>query len=118
MGGVDEPVLTLGARIRALRRARGLTQDRLANSAGVSRSAVAQWESDRAGHSAGMLRRLAEVLGVSVGVLRDGWEGASSQAPLTPQETALLQLYRSCSPEDRSVLMHVAEKIAASSGLN
>ena len=78
----NEPVLTLGARIRALRRARGLTQDRLASSTGVSRSAVAQWESDRAGHSAGMLRRL----------------------------------YRGCSPEDRSVLMHVAEKIAASTG--
>ncbi len=109
----DEPVLTLGARIRALRRARGLTQDRLASSTGVSRSAVAQWESDRAGHSAGMLRRIAEVLGVSVGVLRNGWEGAAQQA-LTPQEIALLRLYRGCSPEDRSVLMHVAEKIAAS----
>ena len=109
----DEPVLTLGARIRALRRARGLTQDRLASSTGVSRSAVAQWESDRAGHSAGMLRRIAEVLGVSVGVLRNGWEGSTQQA-LTPQEIALLRLYRGCSPEDRSVLMHVAEKIAAS----
>ena len=112
----DEPVLTLGARIRALRRARGLTQDRLASSTGVSRSAVAQWESDRAGHSAGMLRRIAEVLGVSVGVLRNGWENSSQQAPLTPQEIALLRLYRGCSPEDRSVLMHVAEKIAASTG--
>ncbi len=111
----DEPVLTLGARIRALRRARGLTQDRLASSTGVSRSAVAQWESDRAGHSAGMLRRIAEVLGVSVGVLQKGWEGSAQQA-LTPQEIALLRLYRGCSPEDRSVLMHVAERIAASTG--
>ena len=111
---MEEPVLTLGARIRALRRARGLTQDRLADSTGVSRSAVAQWESDRAGHSAGMLRRVAEVLGVSVGMLRDGWDGVSTDAVLTPQETALLRLYRSCTDEDQSVLMHVAEKIAAS----
>ncbi len=111
----DRPGLTVGARIRTLRRARGLTQDRLADSTGVSRSAVAQWEGDRAGHSAGMLRRIAEALGVSVGLLRDGWDGDPGDAPLTPQETALLQLYRHCSPEDRSVLMHVAEKIAASS---
>ncbi len=111
---MHEPALTLGARIRALRRARGLTQDRLADSTGVSRSAVAQWESDRAGHSAGMLRRVAEVLGVSVGMLRDGWDGLATDAVLTPQETALLRLYRSCGNEDRSVLMHVAEKIAAS----
>ncbi len=111
----DNPAQTLGARIRMLRRARGLTQDRLADTTGVSRSAVAQWESDRAGHSAGMLRRIAEALGVSVGVLRDGWDGQPGEAPLTPQETALLTLYRNCSPADRSVLMHVAEKIAASS---
>ena len=115
--GVNGPALTLGARIRALRRARGLTQDRLASSTGVSRSAVAQWESDRAGHSAGMLRRIAVVLGVSVGALRDGWqEEHADETPLTPQEAALLRLYRTCSPEDQSVLMHVAEKIAASSG--
>ena len=75
---------------------------------------MAQWESDRAGHSAGMLRRVAEVLGVSVGMLRDGWDGVSTDAVLTPQETALLRLYRSCTDEDQSVLMHVAEKIAAS----
>lgn len=110
----EEAAPTLGARIRTLRRARGLTQDRLADSTGVSRSAVAQWESNRAGHSAGMLRRIAEVLGVSVSMLRDGWEGLASEAVLTPQESALLRLYRSCSGEDRSILMHVAEKIAAS----
>lgn len=111
---VEEGALSLGARIRTLRRARGLTQDRLANSTGVSRSAVAQWESDRAGHSAGMLRRVAEVLGVSVSMLRDGWDGLSQESILTPQEAMLLQLYRTCGEEDRSVLMHVAEKIAAS----
>lgn len=111
----EESAPTLGARIRTLRRARGLTQDRLADSTGVSRSAVAQWESDRAGHSAGMLRRVAEVLGVSVNMLRDGWEGLASEAVLTPQESALLRLYRKCGHEDRSILMHVAEKIAATS---
>lgn len=110
----DELTLSLGARIRTLRRARGLTQDRLANSTGVSRSAVAQWESDRAGHSAGMLRRVAEVLGVSVSMLRDGWDGVPGDTVLTPQEGTLLRLYRACGEADRSVLMHVAEKIAAS----
>lgn len=112
----DEAAPTLGARIRALRRARGLTQDRLASFTGVSRSAVAQWESDRTGHSAGMLRRIAEALGVSVGILRDGWDQPEEpRAALSPQETALLALYRRCSEQDQAVLMHVAEKIAASS---
>jgi len=108
---------TLGARIRVLRRARGLTQDRLASTTGVSRSAVAQWESDRSGHSAGMLRRIADALGVSVSMLRDGWDEGPANSMLTPQEQQLLSLYRSCSEEDRSVLLHVAEKIARSDGV-
>ena len=108
----DDQASSLGARIRTLRRARGLTQERLAHSTGVSRSAVAQWESNRAGHSAGMLLRLADVLGVSVGTLHYGWDGASSTA-LTAQELALICLYRSCSHEDRTLLMNVASKIAA-----
>ncbi|MBE7210619.1 MAG: helix-turn-helix domain-containing protein [Gluconacetobacter diazotrophicus] len=115
----DEAAATLGARIRAFRRARGLTQDRLASFTGVSRSAVAQWESDRTGHSAGMLRRIAEALGVSVGMLRDGWDAVEDpRSLLTPQESALLALYRRCSDPDQAVLMHVAEKIAASSRLD
>ena len=114
----DDAAGTLGTRIRILRRARGLTQDRPASFTGVSRSAVAQWESDRAGHSAGMLRRIAEALGVSVGMLRDGWEVPEEpRTMLTPQESALLSLYRRCSEQDQAVLMHVAEKVAASSRL-
>lgn len=114
----DKPPLTLGARIRALRRARGLTQDRLANSTGVSRSAVAQWESDRAGHSTGMLRRLADVLGVSVSTLNDGWDTAAMDTVLSSHELALIHLYRSCNEEDRAVLMQVASKIAASTRID
>ena len=109
----DDQALSLGARIRTLRRARGLTQDRLARSTGVSRSAVAQWESNRAGHSAGMLRRLADVLGVSVSTLHDGWDGSNGTV-LTAHELALIRLYRTCTDEDRTLLMHVAGKIAAS----
>jgi transcriptional regulator with XRE-family HTH domain len=111
----DAASLTLGARIRTLRRARGLTQDRLAQSTGVSRSAVAQWESDRAGYSSGMLGRIAEVLGVSVAMLRDGWDGIASDSILSSDEMTLLRLFRDCDGEDRAVILQLAQRIAASS---
>ena len=107
------PALTIGSRIRTLRRARGLTQDTLAVSTGVSRSAVAQWETGRAGQMGGKLRRIAEALGVSVSMLKEGWEGLATDSVLSAEEMSLLRLFRRCPPEDRTVLMHVAQKLAA-----
>ena len=112
----SSPAVTIGGRIRTLRRARGLTQDTLAHSTGVSRSAVAQWETGRAGQMAGKLRRIAEALGVSVSMLKEGWEGLATDSVLSAEEMSLLRLFRRCPAEDRMVLMHVAQKLAANPG--
>ncbi|MCQ8241107.1 helix-turn-helix domain-containing protein [Acetobacteraceae bacterium KSS12] len=91
-----------------------MTQARLARFTGVSRSAVAQWESDRAGYSSGMLGRIAEVLGVSVAMLREGWGGLASDSILSADEMTLLSLFRQCEPSDRAVLLQLARRIAGS----
>ncbi|TLU74035.1 helix-turn-helix domain-containing protein [Lichenicoccus roseus] len=109
--------LAIGSRIRILRRARGLTQDTLAMSTGVSRSAVAQWETGRAGQMGSKLRRIAEALGVSVSMLKEGWEGLATDSVLSSEEMTLLRLFRACSTEDRGVLMHVAQKLSTGPGL-
>ncbi len=96
-------------RIRALRRARGLTQDDLANACGVSRSAVAQWETDRAGQLRGNITRIAEALGASIEHLL---QGAGSAASATGDELAMLRLYNACDPEDRAFLLRTAHKLA------
>ena len=100
---------TVGARIRALRQARGLTQDGLAAACGVSRSAVAQWETDRAGQLRGNISRIAEALDASVEHLL---HGATPMDPATGDELAMLRLYRSCDPEDRAFLLRTAHKLA------
>src|SRR5581483_3037042 len=64
-GAMSDPV-QIGERIRAARQARGMTQEQLADEVGVSRSAVAQWETGRAGQLTGNLSRIAEVLGVGI----------------------------------------------------
>lgn len=109
-GHDDEPV---GARIRAARQERGLTQAGLGAAVGVSRSAVAQWETERAGQVRGNLTRIAAVLGVSVEHLLNGATAAARQAgPENATELALLRLYRACTEDDRAFLLRTATRLA------
>ena len=62
----------IGQRIQAARRERGLTQDALAAAVGVSRSAVAQWETGRSGQLTTHLAAIARALGVGVEFLMQG----------------------------------------------
>ena len=57
-------LITYGDRIRHARMARGLTQEDLAAAMGVTRSAVAQWETDRNRVTPRLLPRLHAVLDV------------------------------------------------------
>jgi len=103
---------SVGMRIRTLRRDRGLSQDDLAVATGVSRSAVAQWETDRAGQVRGNLTKIADVLGIGVEVLLHGVASRSDAEATRGDELALLRLYRECDPEDRAFLLRTARKLA------
>ncbi len=111
----DRPPLPAGAgaRIRASRQAVGLTQDGLARAVGVSRSAVAQWETDRAGQVGGNLARIAQVLGVAVEYLLTGATPADG-GPTAENgtELALLRLYRACADADKALLLRTARRLA------
>ncbi len=100
---------TVGARIRALRLDRGMTQDQLAVACDVSRSAVAQWETDRAGQLRGNITRIADALATTVEHIL---QGERPSAQITGDELALLRLYRQCEPEDKSFLVRTARKLA------
>jgi transcriptional regulator with XRE-family HTH domain len=101
---------TVGARIRAFRQALGLTQDQLASACGVSRSAVAQWETDRAGQLRGNISLVAEALQISVEQLL---HGERLERGMTGDEMALLRLYRASDPEGRALLLRTARKLAS-----
>ncbi|PQV51847.1 LexA family transcriptional regulator [Paraburkholderia sp. BL21I4N1] len=58
--------MSLGSRIRAKRKAKGLTLQQLGDVFGISRSSVSEWESDRSAPANDKLVRLAEVLSTSV----------------------------------------------------
>lgn len=92
------PGLDLGRRIRLLREMAGLSQLQLAQKVGISRSAVAFWETGRAGHVGKHLGALAKVLGVEPEVLLTGMAVKDIPAVLTPDEDTLLQMYRQLDP--------------------
>jgi transcriptional regulator with XRE-family HTH domain len=100
-------------RIREIRRSLGMTQDELARRVGVSRSAIAQWETDRTGQVRANLARVAAVLGVSVGYLLTGDSDPGVVHVETADERALLSLYRQIREPGRAELLRNARRIAA-----
>jgi transcriptional regulator with XRE-family HTH domain len=105
----------IGLRIRDVRRERGWTQDQLANAVGVSRSAVAQWETGRAGQVTTNLTRIADVLDVGVEYIMYGEDKRVVAEARLGDEMALLRLYRECSAEDRQLLLRTARRLVAGS---
>lgn len=101
------PSESVGARIRALRLAANMTQDEFAAKLNVSRSAIAQWETDRAGQVRENMERIAKVLNTSLGYLVSGETGS-----LTGDELALMRFYRACSTDDRRLLVLTAKRLA------
>ncbi len=102
----------IGERIRVARNARSWTQDQLAAAVGVSRSAVAQWETGRAGQITGNLTRIAAVLDIPVEELMFGSEKGTLSQTGSGDELAMLRLYRACTPEDRQMLLRTARRLA------
>lgn len=76
----ERGVCALGSRLKALRRARGLTLDALAAGSGVSRAMISRVERGEASPTAALLGRLCATLGVSLSgfFALDGPSGAAS----------------------------------------
>jgi transcriptional regulator with XRE-family HTH domain len=104
----------IGARIRTVREEQEWTQDQLAEAVGVSRSAVAQWETGRAGQVTTNLTRVATALGVGVEYLMYGRDKHAPGQAARGDELALLRLYRECPAEDRQLLLRTARRLARS----
>ncbi len=102
----------IGQRIANIRREAGLTQQDLAETVGVSRSAVAQWETGRAGQLIPNLTAIAQALGVGIETLTHGEEKRAPALAASGDELAMLRLYRACRAEDRQILLRTARRLA------
>lgn len=94
---------TFGDRLRAFRKAAGLTQEHIALELGISKSAVSQWELNATQPDLASLIVLRDLLGVSLDELIGGKKSEGSEfTMLTPQEKQLLQWFRKLSPSKRA----------------
>ena len=75
---------TLGKRIMAERKKLGLTQDKLAETLGVTAQAVSKWENDQSCPDITMLPRLSALFGITVDELL-------GVAKTEPPQTAVLE---------------------------
>lgn len=76
---------TLGKRIGALRREKGLKQDELAEKLGISPQAVSKWETDQTCPDISLLPTLAKILGVSVDELLLGKQESTPAVRMLPE---------------------------------
>jgi transcriptional regulator with XRE-family HTH domain len=76
---------TIGKRISALRREKGLKQEDIAQALDVSSQAVSKWENDQSCPDISLLPKLAKLLGVSVDTLLSG-EEEKPAAELVPEQ--------------------------------
>ena len=76
---------TLGKRIGALRREKGLKQDELAEKLGISPQAVSKWETDQTCPDISLLPQLAKLLGVSVDELLSGKQESTPAVRMLPE---------------------------------
>lgn len=72
---------TIGSRISKFRKAKGMTQEELANIMGVSSQAVSKWENDASCPDISLLPQLCKTLGVSTDELLTGKKSEVKMIP-------------------------------------
>lgn len=88
--------MTIGEKILSLRKARGWSQEELADKIGVSRQAVSRWEADSAKPDADKIIAICDLFGVSADyLLREKYEG--QHAVVETQQSALGKALRAMS---------------------
>ena len=80
--------MELGAKLKEIRRGRGVTLQQIADQTGLSKSFVSQIETGAANPSIASLKKITDVLGVPLGALFTNGENGSSEAPSAPNGVA------------------------------
>lgn len=90
----------LSQQLLALRKAKGLTQEALANQLGITSQAISKWENEQKCPDIALLPRLAEIYDISIGELFGEDAPAIVSAPLIPGNQAV----QKAAPRGRSIM--------------
>ncbi|AKR47798.1 transcriptional regulator [Acetobacter pasteurianus] len=95
---VISPGIDLGQRIKILRKSAGLTQQQVADALGVSRPAIAFWETGREGSARKHIPKLAALFNVDPEIFLTGYVQEDIELVITPDEHDVIRLYRMLDP--------------------
>lgn len=105
-------IRAVGRRLASARRARGYTQEALAEALGIEPVTLSRLETGDRAVSLSTLGRVAEVLHVALGDLVD--ESQPLPEPEHgPEEAELLRLFGSLSPDRRTLMLKLARELAS-----
>jgi transcriptional regulator with XRE-family HTH domain len=112
----------IGARVRAWRKERGWTQQRLADALGVTHHQLQKYERGSDRLIASRVLRISQLLNVPIAAFFEEAVPPPSQAgdasgSLAPDEKQLLATYRAAAPAKRRWLLRRLRRLEAHSGL-
>lgn len=103
--------LEIGARIKALRKAKGLTHAEVAVMCGISANAVSQWETGRCSPERDNLLKLASRLETTFAYLLQGDGHAEIAQAVTPSALKIFDLTRRLPAEDHIAIISIMETL-------
>jgi len=110
---ITEPIAPnvkdVGARLRALRKERGMTQSELAERVGIQQSDLSRMEKGEYRVSINNLFKLLKVFGLQLAEFFGEQPLASASAPLSQEDMVLLHIVRQLSPGSREEVKEFAE---------
>ena len=94
--------MTLGERLKQLRKEAGLTQEELAKKVGLKKQNISRYENSHVEPNIRTAKRIADALGVSIEEMAVGVSlpspSAPAPVPLSPDESQLVEDYRGLPP--------------------
>lgn len=111
--------MSLGSRLKLARIAKKLTQKQLGALAGVTGSAIGNYENGFSNPNEDVLIRLMAVLGVDANYLyADDMAAISNARFLSPEEENLITLYRAMNAAGQTALLSTAQTFAGNPALS
>ena len=103
--------IAVGARVRRLRQARGMSQEKLGEHLGITFQQIQKYEKGTNRIGAGRLSQIARVLDVEVAKLFDGIEQGSGEMPaqFSASEIRMIEAIRRLPPGAASAVVNMIE---------
>jgi transcriptional regulator with XRE-family HTH domain len=110
--------MPFGNRLKEARLNKGLTQEELASSVGVTKGAIGNYESEVSSPKEPILIKLMEVLGVDANFLFQDLVDVVPPPTLSQDESRLVTAYRKADPKYRDLALELLEEHPAKKGID